>query len=84
MIYFLGIRAYDFKDQQTGRQISGVTVWLADDAVDGASGIIPIKTSLSQEDFNRLFSGFDTNTPMQPVKTSFNHSGRLQHISVAK
>lgn len=83
MTFFLGTRPYDFTND-AGERIVGVSVWLGDDEMDGATGIFPFKTSMRPSEYERVFSGFDVETTMQPVNTMFDHRGKLVKLTVAK
>lgn len=84
MVYFLGVRPYDFTDKDTGKQITGVTVWLGDDEQKDAAGVIPSKSSLSNETFKDVFGSFAKADELafQPVVVAFNRFGKLTSIEL--
>ena len=83
MVYFLGARPYDFTDD-SGRQVSGVTVWFCDDEQNNAYGFIPFKSSLSVDRFNAVFGGSKQAADMafQPVNAVFNRYGKPEKVEV--
>lgn len=85
MVYFIGARPYDFKDD-SGRQVSGVTVWFGDDEQEGGRGIIPFKTSMSHDKFIDVFGSYDNAASMAfyPVKAEFNRYGKPMSVAVIK
>lgn len=85
MVYFLGARPYDFKDD-SGRQVSGVTVWFCDNEQESAYGVIPFKTSLSYERFITVFGSKENAAAMafHPVAAQFNRWGKPESVQLLK
>lgn len=52
-VIILGARPYDFEDQQTKKQVSGVSVWVypMEERADGVNGVLPVKYSLTKEQY---------------------------------
>jgi hypothetical protein len=53
-VLILGARPYDFTDEKTQRQVSGVSVWvlpLVNEEPDSVVGLLPVKYSLTQAQF---------------------------------
>ena len=84
MVYFLGFRPYDFKDEETNRQIKGISLHFADNETQGATGFIPYKASVNDEQFNSLFGNDVNNFLMQPVQVSFNQKGKPTSIVIVQ
>lgn len=82
MVYFLGFRPYDFKDEESGRQIKGVSLHFADNDSNDSTGFIPYKVSVSDDLFAQLFGNEAGNMVMQPVQVSFNQRGKPTAIAV--
>jgi hypothetical protein len=87
MTYFLGSRAYDFTDEQTGRRITGVSVHFANSDENGAIGLIPFKATMTQEAYNKVF-GTETASiaamVAKPVQVAFNEKGKPVSIAPAQ
>ena len=53
-VLILGARPYDFTDEKTNRQVSGVSVWvlpLVNDEPENVVGLLPVKYSLTSAQF---------------------------------
>lgn len=84
MIYFLGARPYDFTDDKTGKDVSGVTAWFCDDEQTNATGFIPFKASYSREKFAEIFGGEKkvNEIVFQPVAVEFSRYGKPESVSM--
>ncbi|EWM60205.1 hypothetical protein [Streptococcus thermophilus] len=54
-VLILGARPYDFTDENTGKQISGITLWvlpLTNEDPSNQVGLLPVKYSLTSEQFS--------------------------------
>ena len=54
-VLILGARPYDFTDENTGKQIAGVTLWvlpLTNEDSTNQVGLLPVKYSLTPEQFS--------------------------------
>lgn len=53
-VLILGARPYDFTDEKTQRQVSGVTVWvlpLVNEDPENVVGLLPVKYSLTSAQY---------------------------------
>ncbi|MGU8037484.1 hypothetical protein ACS6YX_10270 [Streptococcus suis] len=53
-VLILGARPYDFTDEKSGKQITGVTCWvlpLVNDDPTNTVGLLPVKYSLTPQQF---------------------------------
>lgn len=82
MEIFLGARPYDFKDEETGRQITGVSVFFCDNEQQGATGYVPSKVSMSPEAFKTVFGDNYASMVMKPVAVSYNKRGKPEAVEV--
>lgn len=78
MEMLLGARPYDFVDEATKRNISGVSVFIADDDAEGAIGFIADKVSMTNEDFKTVFGTLADfgKVVTKPVVISYNKRGK--------
>lgn len=56
-VLILGARPYDFTDEKTGNQVSGITLWvlpLTNEDPSNQVGLLPVKYSLTQAQFASL------------------------------
>ncbi|HEM3610832.1 TPA: hypothetical protein U1C35_001954 [Streptococcus suis] len=56
-VLILGARPYDFVDEKTGNQVTGVTLWvlpLTNEDPSNQVGLLPVKYSLTQAQFAGL------------------------------
>lgn len=74
----MGARPYDFVDEATKRNISGVSVFFAEGHVNGVTGYITDKISMTTEDFNTVFGSMADfgKLLMKPVFISYNKRGK--------
>lgn len=55
-VIILGARPYDFEDNQTKKQISGVSVWVLPKETDdlNVNGLLPVKYTLDKEQYKEI------------------------------
>ena len=82
MVYFLGARPYSFKDEETGKQIEGVTAWYCDDTGNEAVGFIPWKASYSHEAFAKIYGKLAEleSLAFRPVELVCNRFGKPESV----
>ena len=82
MIYFLGYRAFDFKDSETGRQITGISLHFADDEQSESVGYVASKVSVNKERFAQLFGVDSKAFIMKPVQVGYDRYGKPVSIAL--
>lgn len=60
-VLLLSSTPYDFKDEQTGRQVTGLTLWVLplSSSDKYTNGIKPVKYSLNKQEFEALFNSIE-------------------------
>lgn len=55
-VIILGARPYNFEDNQTKKQISGVSVWVLPKETDDSNvnGLLPVKYALDKEQYKEI------------------------------
>ncbi len=73
-VLFLGARPFDFEDEKTGRRIQGVSVHFAENGLEGATGYISEKVSMTNEAFAEVFGDSASVASMvsKPVRVTYN------------
>jgi hypothetical protein len=84
MTVFLGARPYDFTDEKSGNRISGVSVHFAERDLEGVTGYVSDKVSMSHDAFAQVFgdSASVTAMVMKPVKVDYNKYGKPTSVTV--
>ena len=93
-VLILGARPYDFTDENTGKQIAGVTLWvlpLTNEDSTNQVGLLPVKYSLTPEQFSVIAgASFPAVAEMQmqlniaPKRIKFDHFENIQPVDLEK
>lgn len=92
-VLILGARPYDFTDEKTNRQVSGVSVWvlpLVNDEPENVVGLLPVKYSLTSAQFALIAhkslpakAEMFMTVNIASKKVAFDHFENIEEVDVA-
>ncbi len=83
---FLGARPYDFVDDKTGKQVTGVSIHIAENGMDNATGYVSSKISMSNDGFAQVFGGLAGAAGMvlKPIHITYNRFGKPESVQLVE